>query len=189
MTRRSMKRAAASVRWDRSKLATQVPSPVKAPDVWLDPSFTSSNPTPMIHTSGLGKMWTGEDTCRQDHRSDSERAGPRLRPPDGNSCSMHGGCFRASSAPRARSHRDKSARGVFGKVCVLWEPHRRAKTSASRSIGRTSPPFAPVQPRRRLNNSHDDDDANEGFVRNIDETSTRMNEFTNRARESGASSR
>ena len=54
------------------------------------------------------------------------------------------GCFRALSAPRARSHRDKSARGATNPVCVLWEPHRRAKTSASRSIGRTSPPFAQV---------------------------------------------
>ena len=162
VTRRSVKRAAASVRWlmtfephacDAGAFASQSARRVARPIVYIVQSNADD-----LHV-GLIVVWTGEDTCRQDHRSDSERAGPRLRTPDGNSCSMHGGCFRASSAPRARSHRDESARGIRS-MCE----NRRAKTSASRSIGRTSPPFAQVQPRRRLNNSHDDD-ANEWFVK------------------------
>ena len=185
MTRRSMKRAAASVRWDRSKLATQVPSPVKAPDVCetrrLHRPVQRRRGTRWIilRQHGLAKTPAG----RAIDRTRSAPGRGFVRPMEMNRTSMHRGGVRAWSSPRARSHRDESARGIRS-MCE----NRRAKTSASRSIGRTSPPFAQVQPRRRLNNSHDDD-ANEWFVRNIDETSTRMNEFTNRARESGASSR
>ena len=163
-------------------LATQVPLPVKAPDVCV---------TRRLHRPVQRRRFTRRADSSLDWRRHLP-VGPSIglgaRRAEASYArwnrSIMCGCFRALSAPRARSHRDESARGIRS-MCE----NRRAKTSASRSIGRTSPPFAPVQPRRRLNNSHDDDDANEGFVRNIDETSTRMNEFTNCARESGASSR
>ena len=158
--------------------ATQVPSPVKAPDVWLDVYIAQSNADDS-HVSfkirGLAKTPAG----RTIDRTRSAPGRGFVRPME-----THVPCTADAFARRV-----PHARGVIATNPRVGSElnHRRAKTSASRSIGRTSPPFAQVQPRRRLNNSHDDD-ANEWFVRNLDETSTRMNEFTNRTRESGASS-
>ena len=51
--------------------------------------------------------------------------------------------------------REESSRQI--RACLPL-CNQRAKTSASRSIGRTSPPFAPVQPRRRLTDYDQDED-------------------------------
>ena len=120
MTRRSMKRAAASVRW--TMLCTQVPSPVKAPDVWLDVYIVQSNADDS-HVVGF-TLQTGEDTCRQGHRSDSERAGPRLRPPDGTD-PLCADAF-ARRVPHARGVIATNPRVAFGpcvKIDARKHPH------------------------------------------------------------------
>ena len=106
MTRRSMKRGARSMAHGslNPMLATQVPSPERP-------------------TCGerIGFVRTGETN----HRSESAST------PDGTSCSMHGGCFRASGA------RGVIASNPLGPIkFVFFGNHTRAKTSASRSISR-----------------------------------------------------
>ena len=142
----------------------------------------------MIYTSGtitsrgLAKTPAG----RAIDRTRSAPGRGFVRPMEPMNHSIMRGCFRASSAPRARSHRDKSARGAtIQYVCSLGTTSTRENIRVSLHRAHVASVRAGGEPRRRLNNSHDDD-ANEWFVRNIDETSTRMDEF-NRTRESGAS--
>ena len=106
VTRRSMKRAAASVRWVVLSFLSLRRRCLRQS---MRPTRDSTFPTPMIYAlefyCGLAKTPAGRTIDRT--RSAPSRGFVR---PMEQSDDPHGGCFRALSAPRARSHRDKSAR-------------------------------------------------------------------------------
>ena len=154
VTRRSMKRAAASVRWVVLSFLSLRRRCLRQS---MRPTRGSTFPTPMIYAlefySGLAKTPAGRTIDRT--RSAPSRG--FIRPMEASRRMLS----RVECTTREESSRQIRA-CAYASLC-----NQRAKTSASRSIGRTSPPFASVQPRRRRLTDHDQD-ANEGF-----ETKTR----------------